>query len=660
MSVTSTPLSVARLAPARAALAVPTAEAGHVSSTAALALSGAVTWMAFADGAYFPTTWGWSALGLAWICALALAVRPVVGVGRLEAAALSALLAFAAWTALSAVWSESVTRTSLETQRLLVYVTGVAAVLVSLRRRSVPLLLGGLLAGSTLVCGWAVLTRLVPDRIGVSYAIAGYRLAEPVGYWNALGAFAAMAALLALGLAARADGPLRRAAAGAALPLVLLTLYFTFSRGAWISFFVGLLAAAALDRRRLQLVTVAALAGGPAALAVGVASQSTALVSTDAPLEAAASEGHRMALILILLTVLAGAAAAGVARLERVRVSASLRRMYALLLVAGALGGLVVAFSQLGSPATIVRRAHGAFVAAPPRAGPDLNERLFSFSGANRPQLWQVAWKQVLEHPAAGTGAGTFELRWLQDRPVAAKRRDAHNLYLETFAELGAVGLVILIVALALPIAAGLAARRRPLVPAAFAAYTAFLVHAGVDWDWEVPAITLLALLSGAALLVSARAGRPFLLSPRARVGAVASAVLLAGLSFVGLAGNREVAAAENAAEEGRWADVAGHARAAARWAPWSSEPARLLADVATEQGDVATARRQLRAAIGKDPRRWLLWFELAAASEGRAQARALAQARMLNPRGREVAQLERDLRLDPSRMFRTPRWRTP
>ena len=37
------------------------------------------------------------------------------------------------------------------------------------------------------------------------------------------------------------------------------------------------------------------------------------------------------------------------------------------------------------------------------------------------------------------------------------------------------------------------------------AAYLAFLVHAGIDWDWEMPAVTLAALGCAAALLVAQR-----------------------------------------------------------------------------------------------------------------------------------------------------------
>ena len=61
--------------------------------------------------------------------------------------------------------------------------------------------------------------------------ISGSRLSEPVGYWNALGLLAAMGTLLALGLAAR-SGPVVRCLAAGSTVVLLLTLYFTYSRGA--------------------------------------------------------------------------------------------------------------------------------------------------------------------------------------------------------------------------------------------------------------------------------------------------------------------------------------------------------------------------------------------------------------------------------------------
>ena len=62
--------------------------------------------------------------------------------------------------------------------------------------------------------------------------VAAYRLEEPLTYWNALGVFAAMGALLALGFAARSQSVVARALPAATLPILFSTLYFTFSRGA--------------------------------------------------------------------------------------------------------------------------------------------------------------------------------------------------------------------------------------------------------------------------------------------------------------------------------------------------------------------------------------------------------------------------------------------
>ena len=124
-----------------------------------------------------------------------------------------------------------------------------------------------------------------------------------------------------------------------------------------------------------------------------------------------------------------------------------------------------------------------------------------------RPWYWHVAWGEVAAAPVVGRGAGTFELAWLEEQPVPIFVRDAHSLYLETLAELGLVGLGLLVLALV----PALVGASRGASPAAAAAYVAFLVHAGLDWDWEMPAVTAAGLLCGAVLL------RPAVLGERAR-----------------------------------------------------------------------------------------------------------------------------------------------
>ena len=117
--------------------------------------------------------------------------------------------------------------------------------------------------------------------------------------------------------------------------------------------------------------------------------------------------------------------------------------------------------------------------------------------GNHRPWYWHVAWQQASESPIAGRGAGTFELTWLEEQPISESVLDAHSLYLETLAELGIVGLGLLALALVPPLLAAF----RGASAAAAGGYVAFLVHAGVEWDWEMPVVTVAGLLCGAALL---------------------------------------------------------------------------------------------------------------------------------------------------------------
>jgi hypothetical protein len=116
----------------------------------------------------------------------------------------------------------------------------------------------------------------------------------------------------------------------------------------------------------------------------------------------------------------------------------------------------------------------------------------------DRPDYWRVAWHEAQANPVLGSGAGTFELWWEDERPIDVDVRDAHSLYVETLAEQGAAGLLLLAAALGIPLFLAWSRREAPLVPAATAAYAAFLVHAGVDWDWEMPAVTLAALVAAA------------------------------------------------------------------------------------------------------------------------------------------------------------------
>ncbi|MEK6273912.1 MAG: O-antigen ligase family protein [Actinomycetota bacterium] len=589
--------------------------------------------IAFDSGGYFPTAWSWGALVALTVIAAVLVLSDAVRPSGLALVTLGALAGFAAWTWLALLWSDDRAATVLEGQRVLLYVSALAALVLLVRRSTVPLLLASTLVAAFLVSGYGLLTRLFPERLGVFDSVAAYRLEEPLTYWNALGVFAAIGAVLALGFAARAQGLVARALAGATLPVFFATIYFTFSRGSWVAAAIGFGVAVAVDPRRLQLL-LAALALAPAsALAVLLSSHEKALTQTDSPLSAASRDGHRLAVYLLVLLAVSTLVTLGLALAERrVVPPRQVRLAFAGALALVALAALFATFVRYGDPATLARKGYDSFTATPGATPVNLNDRLFTFSGSYRSELWHEAWDDYRDHPVLGSGPGTYEQYWNEHRPIQHKVRDAHNLYLEVLAETGPVGLLLLLLALGAPLVAGMLARGHPLVPLALAGYSAFLVHAAVDWDWEMPAVMIAAFACATALLAAAdRRDLPPLLSPRVRIGGAAVALVLAVVAFVGVIGSSALVASDRALVKGRYDEAASQARKAARWWRWSPDPWRQLGDVQATRGDEAAARQSYRKAISKDRTDWTIWYGLYTFSSGAEAQHALAEARRLN-----------------------------
>ncbi|MCU1281094.1 MAG: O-antigen polymerase, partial [bacterium] len=327
-----------------------------------------------AHGGYFPTAWGWAIVAfvaaLAWSLTVGSARRPTA----LEGVFLGALLAFAGWFALSGIWGTA-SASSDETVRVFVYVVGAAGALSVVRRATVPALVAGVLAGTTALAVYALASRLFPDRIGTFDSVAGYRLATPIGYWNALGLLCALAVLLAVGLAGSTSSPVRTAFAAAPVPVLLATLYFTFSRGSWIALGVGLVVAIALDPRRLKLTAVCLTATGPAALVVLAASRSVPLTHLQSTVAGAAHDGHRLALLVLAFVVAAAALTAAVILLPKVvSIPRADSRIYPIAHVAAAVVVVVVALIRVGGPSAAASRVWDSFSAAPPKQQGDLGK----------------------------------------------------------------------------------------------------------------------------------------------------------------------------------------------------------------------------------------------------------------------------------------------
>lgn len=408
-------------------------------------------------------------------------------------AAVAALAALWAWTALSIGWAPLSDAAVADAQRLALYtgaLLGAFLLLGPVARAVEP----ALAAGSLVVIGYGLAGRLLPGVIEQSASHTAFgRLEQPLTYWNATGALAAIGLVLTARLAGDATRPpwLRAGAAAGAVPLSV-GLALSFSRGAILTAIGGLALLCWLAPERAQLRSVAlALAAAVPAIALAL------LLDGVRALEGADGTRERQGLAMLALLAATMAAAALVARrpLPAGRMRRP-RRLGVAAIAAALLAGLALlatADPRTGTPPT------GATAS-----------RVVS-TDSNRYAYWHVALDQFADHPLRGDGSGAFRVAWRRERTVPEAAVDAHSLYVETLAELGLVGLALLV---ALFAAVAVCARRAyRATPAAAAGPVAALVvwalHTGLDWDWEMPGLTLVALALAGLLCSISEPARP-------------------------------------------------------------------------------------------------------------------------------------------------------
>jgi hypothetical protein len=458
---------------------------------AAVALLLAPAVFAFNSGGYFykpQDLAGIAVFALLGVVALA-APWPLVQRGP-ALAALAALVGLAVWSALSISWTRLLGAATDDTDRLALYAACFALALIALRERriraAVPELL---LLGITVVALYALAGRLLPHVVPTtSIGRAGSRLAQPLTYWNAEALFLATGTLLGISIAAdeARSARVRALACAAAVPCGFAA-FLTFSRGAGAALLGGLLVLLFMRPRRATLAPMAIVVAGAAFLSLLLIAF-PAVRTLDRGVSSQASQGAVLAAIGALVTVAAGLAHAHLARREteaRDLIAAPRGRTLALLTVPVLLGAAV---------------ALGLSAEQTPNL-PSSASRLVTFE-ANRKGYWKVALEAFGNHPLAGVGSASFATEWRRKRTNADFAVDAHSLYLETLAELGIVGFLLL-AAFYASVLVGLrrstrAGPRDPLLAAAAAVLAAFAIHAGVDWDWEMPAATLPALIMAA------------------------------------------------------------------------------------------------------------------------------------------------------------------
>ena len=215
--------------------------------------------------------------------------------------------------------------------------------------------------------------------------------------------------------------------------------------------------------------------------------------------------------------------------------------------------------------------------------------------------------------------------------------RDAHNLYLEVLAELGPVGLALVLIALATPLVALGSRDRSPVVAAAGAAWIAFLLHAALDWDWEIPAVTGTAIALGFVVIAGTRVASPRPLAGRRVIALVALVplVVAAGLAHLG---NQAAASADDALDGSDRREALAASDRAVRFAPFSTDALRLRAEARTLAGDEEGGLRDLRDAVARDDGNWRLWYALALATDGGERRRAVERVVALNPKVQDLA----------------------
>jgi len=463
------------------------------------------TVLAFSSGGYFDRARE-VALIVVWaIVAVAALVtaRPLRGWPAIGAAL--ALGVYAGWVWLSAGWAPQADRADAEMQLAVLYLGMLVASTALFRERAAARALEpGLALGALVVIGFGLAGRMLPGLITLHRDLtSGGRLDQPLTYWNATGALAAMGVVLCVRLAGdvtRPDG-LRAAAAAATVPLAE-GAYLSFSRGALGALLVGLVALVALAPRWPQL-RAGAVSLAAAAIATAVCAALGGVASLSGTLATQERDGAVALAATLLAMAGAGAIVLALARGEQDG--------------EWELGPLPIPRRVLAwAPALVIALSAVPVLAAASQASPNgtpvfgASASRLETAGSNRYDYWRVALRAFADHPLDGVGAGGFATEWLRYRTIDETVADAHSLELQTAAEEGLVGLLALGALFACVFVGALRAWRRDAVLAAgpIAALLVWTVHSAIDWDWEMPALTLVAFaLAGALLARSSASG---------------------------------------------------------------------------------------------------------------------------------------------------------
>jgi tetratricopeptide (TPR) repeat protein len=593
---------------------------------------------------------------IVWWVVLLGAVCGVLPASRLSRAGWGALALFSAfvlWTAIASTWSLSSERSLQELSRVACYlgVLGLAITTFADRRRALRHTVAAIATAVFVIAALALVSRLRPGTFAGSETTAALlpdahqRLSWPLNYWNALGALVALGLPLLISIATSARTLAAQACAAAAIPIVALCGYLTFSRGGAIAGAVAVIVFLALAPDRVpKLVTALISAAGSAALIAGAVHRQAIEQGSVSAL--ARREGATLLLAILLVCAGVGLAQIGIGLATRHGTRPKLLQISQRRASALSAAALVIALAialGLGAPS---RLAHAWRAFKQPTAAAlrqDSIARFGALSGNERYTYWKTGIDALPGHVLGGYGPGTFQLVWLPRAPVSTYVIDAHSLYVETLVEVGLVGLVVLagflLTLLAAPVraVAKVGVTSRTHAAAVAAAVAAFLISAAFDWVWQMPVLPIAILLLGAAALAPAKpspsTGRRAAMRAVLAVGSVASLVAIG----VPLASTDAVRASQAQASTGNLGSALADARSAIRLEPGAESPQLQAALVLELEGRFGVGATAAKRATADEPDNWQPWLVLSRLETEAGQPNAALadyrRARSLNPR---------------------------
>jgi O-Antigen ligase len=607
----------------------------------------AYTALALADGGASQRLTAAATIGVWVVVAVGAGARAwsLRSVPRTAIVAGGCLAGLGALTALSMIWADDAGRAFAAFVRVAGYLGLFSLVALSTPRSGVRAWLAGLAVGATVVCLASLGTRFDPSLFGggdraLSTALpaAQGRLSYPIGYWNGLAALLATQTVLLLWFGARAVARHWRAVAVGLLPLPVLALYLTSSRGGFGAALAGGLVLVAVERRRVSLIAGGVLGAAGGALLIAYARPHDAFLNGLAD-SAARHQGLEIGIATLLCAIAVGAARYLLdERLPRFRLPSVSWRIAAPLLICAAVIAVL-----LINPEARLNDATGAGREGSPGSG-----HLLSASSSHRDQYWKAALGAFASEPVTGVGAGNWGLYWNAHPEVALPIVNAHSLYLETLAELGILGLLFVLGFFATAAMSGW--RVRAVAPGGEAApglavLAAGALTAGLEWTWQIPAafapvIIVAGLLTAASAEVRvARSARAAGESTSrfglgiAMIGFAWASIWAAGILLVA---DTKLDSSRAAVARGDLGAAANDARDAGSVEPWSPEPRLQLALVEELGKNLTPARRAAGLAIDRAPGDWRPWAVAARidarAGELRKAVVEYAKASSLNP----------------------------